>query len=1002
MASRYTEIGLKYLDTTPKAGQNIPSRQRPNAITICKGLKDGGFSKAGAQAVLANMARESSFNPKRLEDKSYSERRINGKGGYGLIQWTGRKDGNQRRWKLERAAGFSETKRDDMQFQIQYLFQEMKGDDIETILRTATNPVPATLDYLVMDIRSGSTIKFKDAIDAGQKPSDRVIGRVQERVNSIWAVQSIVDEVYGGSAKDYPTGSTPTATGTGNSANSLPNSTTSADPDKVNQDSNAKQNANNIPSSDQLPIYTIDSFTRAQAQHFKKTLNGFVAFRLKYLEEKGTGIDNDDLNEYFLPLYVILDIYNQYISLLDATAEPEKGTNTPGRKLTEFYTGYQDKDDTKKIYEKECKYLTNEFHFSIDPMVCVLPKALQNQTIYDSKDKVIPWRDPLLGFDTTSYAPGLLYKNGFHKNVQEALQRGLMRGETDDILNILISCQFLQEELDKVVKSSKDSDQNEGNDMVTFLRTILKAMNDAMGGINDLETIYDEQDDMFYIVDRKVTPALRNILPTISLSGVRSTISNLNISSKISSKIGSMVSVAAQGTGGHTKDNIAPLLEWNRGLLDRHIIHKAQKSTENSGEVKENRETPEDERLKKWTLAYYSYWEELNGSKYFDYGDYDRAAVANLKGYHKEWCQKWVVEKRSKSESNPLPAPGVIPVELSFTTMGIGGLKIGQAFLVEEGILPFQYSENFGFIITGLSHNISDGKWTTDVKTQFYSTRPPTAEEIAFFNEKHKSSTTPYRNTNSSYPTSGGSSGEVTTSSPGNPSDIKGKTITSGFPLKNSCWSNRQIEKSQVFIHWTAGQQRSDKGAGTMGTLNKKGVSYHFIIDAAGHVENLVPETSLAYHAGCGKSGCGTTKIAANWNSIGISLMNIGFAQSPTKYKRRGRISTIASDQQQAVKLVDHNGSPVKYRGKSYNQEVTDAQLVALESLLKELKQRNPRLPNYRWEGKKTYDTFFPDGKTFSYAKNKPGYYTHNSSNLGKRDAMPTPKMINFLKKLVL
>ncbi len=69
--------------------------------------------------------------------------------------------------------------------------------------------------------------------------------------------------------------------------------------------------------------------------------------------------------------------------------------------------------------------------------------------------------------------------------------------------------------------------------------------------------------------------------------------------------------------------------------------------------------------------------------------------------------------------------------------MGIGGLKIGQAFLIEEGLLPNQYSENFGFIITGLSHNIADGKWTTDVKTQFYSTKKPTPEEIAYFKEKY-------------------------------------------------------------------------------------------------------------------------------------------------------------------------------------------------------------------------------------------------------------------------
>ena len=762
MASKYTLGSYKYLNTTPQAGKELPSTQKPNALYIAKYLKSQGYTKAGAQAVLANIRKESSFNPTIIERGVGGSQEIGGIGGIGLIQWTGQ--GKKRRGKLEKAANYSKSTRDSLDFQTKYLVSEVKGKKIAKILTSTQNPVEGTLELLYLNIRSGSAIRVKNAIDKGITPASKDIERVQRRVTATWEVQSIVDEVWGGTVEDNPTGATPTEAGTGNSSNNAADSASAANPDGVNNISNAKQSLNTPPAVDQLPIYTRDSFTRAQAQHLKKTLNGFVAFRLESIEEKDTGMfDNDNLNEYWIPLYVVLDVYNQYVSILDATAEPEKGTNTPGRKLTEFYTGYQDIDESKKEYEKECKFLTNEMHFSIDPMTCVLPKPVQNTKVYDSKKIPVPWRDPLIGFDVNSYAPGLIYKNGFHKNVVEALQRGLMRGESDDILNILVSCQLLQEELDKIISSNKDSDQNEGNDMVSFVRIILKACNEALGGINDLDMLYDEQDDRFYIIDRKITPALRQVLPTLTLSGVRSTISKLSISSKISSNIGSMISIAAQGTGGHTKDNIAPLLEWNRGLLDRHIIHKSQKNTEGNDQVKENRETPEDERLKKWTLAYYAYWEELNGNSGFwhDNGDYDRAAVSNIKGYHKEWCQKWVVDKRSKSKDNPLPAPGVIPVELSFTTMGIGGLKIGQAFLVEEGILPFQYSENFGFIITGLSHSIADGKWTTDVKTQFYSSKPPTPEEIAFFNEKHNSEAVPYQNVNSASPTSGGSSGSV-------------------------------------------------------------------------------------------------------------------------------------------------------------------------------------------------------------------------------------------------
>lgn len=746
------------------------------------------------------------------------------------------------------------------------------------------------------------------------------------------------------------------------------------------------------------PIYTNANFVSPTSKHFRKTLNNFCAFRLKDLEKKGTGFDNDDLNEFWLPLGVILDVYNNYVSIADATNSANKGTKTKGRKLTQFYTGWQDNNTLGK-YEKEAKYITGPSHFSINPMVCILPKYPKMTKIKNSQNQAIKWPS-----GAEAYQMGVVWKNGFHPNVEAAFKQGILRGETDDILNILISVEFLKRELDKIVEQDEDSDQsNENNNIVSFIKTILRGMNEAMGGINDLDLFYEETDDLYFIVDRKKTPVSKKAVGTLSLSGLKSTMMDVNISSQISKNIGNMVSIAAQGTGGNAKENVGPLLKWNTGLLDRHIRHKSTNLSDEdvakAAKIEQERLTSRDKKIKSWIDDYYDYWEEFNGEKAFDNGDFNEDIVPSLSNYHKEFSQQYVVETYSKDEKDPKPIPGVIPVELSFTTMGISGLKIGQAFTIEQGLLPARYAEDYGYIITGLSHEIADSKWMTSVKTQFYMAKKPSKVEI---DEHKKTTSTEESKFVQPEETRNDTPGPVAVSTPGDPSNITGKTITSGFPLKNSCWQNKQIEKSQVMIHWTAGHQKSDKGKGTVGTLNSRGVSYHYIIDASGHVENVVPETSLAYHGGCGSSGCGTTKISANWNSIGISLMNLGYGTGPRKRGKAGSGKTFPSDQQPGVKLVDHNGNPTTYRGKTYNQEVTDAQLVALESLLKGIKQRNPRLPSYRWEGKKTYDTFFPDRNTFSYAKNKPGYYTHNSSNLGKRDAMPTPKMINFLKKLVL
>ena len=511
--------------------------------------------------------------------------------------------------------------------------------------------------------------------------------------------------------------------------------------DRLRNEAERKQTQSTAKTpNERLNPYTVSDFISPFGDHFKQHLKTFVAFRLKDLEDEGTGSgDDDDLNEYWMPLTAILDVFNNYVSILDQTQEPEAGSTTKGRKLIQFYTGEQDEDTLATQYQQEAKFTTNEYHFSIDPLICVLPKRPRNLILTDSKGQILQWPN-----NDTSYPAGQLWRNGFHESVEKAFDTGLLRGSEDDILNILVSCQYLKAELDKIVQTQEDSDKTTTTDMVSFLKTILAGINDSLGGINDLDLFFDEQKDLFYIIDRRATPKSKEALPKLALSGTRSVITDLSIDSKISSDIGKMVSIAAQGTGGHSKDNIGPLLQWNRGLLDRHILHKSIKNDEEGKQIEE-REKPEDVRLKNWIEDYYKFWEELNGESFWDRGDYMRSTVNNLKNYHKEFCQKWVIEKVSKNPNDPIPLPGVIPVELSFSTMGVGGIKIGQAFTIEEGLLPKKYSEDFGYIITGLDHQIANSKWTTNIKTQFFPVTRPLKEEIEAFEDKVPTASTQYK-----------------------------------------------------------------------------------------------------------------------------------------------------------------------------------------------------------------------------------------------------------------
>ena len=509
---------------------------------------------------------------------------------------------------------------------------------------------------------------------------------------------------------------------------------------------------------DILPVYTNKNFVRAEAQHLRENLNDFVAFRLKDLELKDSGlVDNDNLNEFWIPLYVVLDVYNNYVSLIDLTKSSSPGTNTPGRKLTQFYTGYQDTDPTGD-YKKVLKYLTTEDHFSINPMRCILPKSPKLTVLYDSKGEKVKWPD-----GGTGYGVGVVWKNNFHSNVQGAFAQGLMRGAPDDILNILLPVQFLKDELDKIVKATEDSDKNEGNNVVEWLRVILKEVNNALGGINDLDMFYDDRDDLFYIVDRKVTPALRDLIPVLSLSGTKSVMSEVNIDSQISKDIANMVSIAAQGTSGNSSDNVQTLLKWNAGLLDRHVRFKSQdtEASKVEGTKIEEREAPEDKRLKRWVEDYADFWDEFNGEDTWDNGDFNADLVASISNYHKTYTQKYVLDAYYKNADDPKPPPGTIPIELSFKTMGIGGIKIGQAFQIEQGLLPARYAENFGYIITGLSHDIEGSKWTTNIKTQFYNIKPATDAEVEAHKRRSNTDSEEYVRTDNSPESSDGNTGPV-------------------------------------------------------------------------------------------------------------------------------------------------------------------------------------------------------------------------------------------------
>ena len=378
----------------------------------------------------------------------------------------------------------------------------------------------------------------------------------------------------------------------------------------------------------------------------------------------------------WISLRTVLDVFNTSVSLLDTT----KAEDSPDRTYAKFNIDYT----------KSGRFLSSEEHFSVDPTICLLQQKDKNE--YAVVTAVHDNLDPLP--DSSTY---------------------------DNVLNILVTTGFLKAKLDEAL----DADGKIGKSMSDIMETILEGINTALGGINDLGLIFDEEDQggTWYIIDRNNTPADTIAeMPVLTLAGIGSIFTDIGISSKISNEIGSNIAIAAQGTTQNYSENVENILRWNPGVVDRLRTTK-----DTSDEVKDGAQAVADERAErqeKWIDTLKTFFDDFNGS------GYDEEDMQTAKTMHAEWTVENVVKKHRTQQGKPLP--GIVPVELTFKMDGIGGFKIGEAFRIASGILPSKYQDKFGYIITGLEHSIgTNQKWETSVTTQFFVIETPSAGEVA-------------------------------------------------------------------------------------------------------------------------------------------------------------------------------------------------------------------------------------------------------------------------------
>jgi len=364
-----------------------------------------------------------------------------------------------------------------------------------------------------------------------------------------------------------------------------------------------------------------------------------------------------------------------------------------------------------------------------NPEICLIPfryyppDALKNKDFIDSTTPYTLYDLGLPGIDQND--TGFLVKDNPYK------------GRPLDIyLNINHITQCIDSSTDQYGKTA----------LLPFLKAVINGVNIALGGVNRLSVGFDGEEMSLKIIEehniRRSEIDEGGDISTFNVYGLPSApspnsapsttptaydlwgsfVTGLNFSVKIPPNMAAMASISAQSSGNIVGENATGLSKLNKGLKDRIVAVKldpasiglAATGQENDPSLlfSKNLETQKkllDNIYTKLTLDK----ENLTGLV-----DINKDIAFYITGY--------------ASEKNKMPPAFFLPFDLSLEMKGLSGMVNYQRFAVTENILPSTYQTSVikddttqqkltqgivDFLVKGIGHTISDGKWTTKIES---------------------------------------------------------------------------------------------------------------------------------------------------------------------------------------------------------------------------------------------------------------------------------------------
>lgn len=315
--------------------------------------------------------------------------------------------------------------------------------------------------------------------------------------------------------------------------------------------------------------------------------------------------------------------------------------------------------------------------------------------------------------------------------VIEKLFRGLLAFRTEDsketntspntayMMNIYLNFNFILESLNSA------ADERGDTNVFTFLQNICNGINKALGGINNIEPIMDEESNTLRLQDTTPIPGTNNS-PSYTLQlygydrlGENQYISNfvrkIDLKTAITPEYATMITVGATA-GGYVKGTEATAFSrWNEGLTDR-FKEKFTPGNQNS--------IPDANGVDEAVTNYVE--KMINVSKYpamlgflptteaggNGFGDESTDAIESNISVGTEYF-KYLIASQKNQQGGTV---GFIPFKIGFTMDGISGIKIYNKLHVDTRFLPKAYGNTLDLIVTGVSHKLQKSDWETDIE----------------------------------------------------------------------------------------------------------------------------------------------------------------------------------------------------------------------------------------------------------------------------------------------